>query len=92
MPFDQNTNINNSVISIDDTPPPPATTIYTISQPSPHPVLLITPIKPKQCTLNMKALLPCPPFSKIAAPNSTTTSLILSLHLANYTDLQPNWD
>jgi len=37
MPFDQNTNINNSVISIDDTPPPPATTIYTISLTLPTP-------------------------------------------------------
>jgi hypothetical protein len=32
MPFDPNTNDNNSVISIDDTPPPPATNISTIPQ------------------------------------------------------------
>ena len=43
-------------------------------KPSPYPNLLITPIKRKACTLNMKAFFPSPPFSKIAAPNSTTTS------------------
>ena len=32
IPFDHNMNVNNSVISIDDTPPLPATTIPTIPQ------------------------------------------------------------
>ena len=59
-------------------PPPPPYPQFLKS--SPHPILLITPIKQKVCTLNMKALLPCPTFSKIAAPNSTTTSSIINHH------------
>ena len=37
IPFDSNTYVDNSVISIDDTPPPPATTIPTIPQTLPTP-------------------------------------------------------
>jgi hypothetical protein len=37
IPFDPNTYVDNSVISIDATPPPPATTILTIPQTLPTP-------------------------------------------------------
>jgi hypothetical protein len=77
IPFDPNTYVDNSVISMDDTLPPPAPTILTIPQTLPTPqstAVLITPIKQKTYTLSMKTLLPCPPFLKVAAPDSTTTS------------------